>query len=200
MPTLVHRLPLADDVPSLLDAPADKRAKGRRRKLLDVGAMRKAAASQIRKMADSAAKSISQCVQSVLMLASTLLLWQRPTVCLLACVHPPSSCTACSKRYLCLQDSTAAEGAHQQHRWHDAGLAAAATWRSTVERLHITARAQPDSQACGAHSLQNMLHSLAVWAAQQDIFSEAAINSRSAGLHTGHSRLVRTSCISCAGG
>jgi hypothetical protein len=66
----------ADDVPSLLDAPADKRGKGKRRKLLDVGAMRKAAASQIRKMADSAAKSISQCVLSLLMLASTLLPWK----------------------------------------------------------------------------------------------------------------------------
>jgi hypothetical protein len=63
----------ADDVPSLLDAPADKRGKGKRRKLLDVGAMRKAAASQIRKMADSAAKSISQCVPTLLILASTLL-------------------------------------------------------------------------------------------------------------------------------
>lgn len=51
-------------MPSLLDTPADKRGKGRRRKLLDVGAMRKAAASQIRRMADSAAKSISQCVLS----------------------------------------------------------------------------------------------------------------------------------------
>lgn len=48
-----------DDVPPVLDAPADRHGRARR-KLLDVGAMRKAAASQIRRIADSAAKSISQ--------------------------------------------------------------------------------------------------------------------------------------------
>ncbi len=83
----------ADDVPSLLDAPADKRGKGKRRKLLDVGAMRKAAASQIRKMADSAAKSISQCVPSLLILASTLLsTMQHPRYCF--CPMSASFCYA----------------------------------------------------------------------------------------------------------
>ena len=50
-----------------------------------------------------------------------------------------------------VQDSIAAESAHQQHRWHDAGLAAAASRGPPVERLHIVAGAQPNSQACGAH-------------------------------------------------
>lgn len=45
-----------------MDAPALARSKTARRKLLGMGGLRKAAASQIRRIADSAAKSISQCV------------------------------------------------------------------------------------------------------------------------------------------
>lgn len=64
--------------------------------------------------------------------------------------------------HLFWQDPAAAEGSHQRHRWHHAGVAAATAGGPPVERLYLAAGAQPDGQACGVSPSRLLAQQLSV--------------------------------------